>query len=224
MRKFSVALALCAAFAFAITTAKPLRAQSKTRRETSINRQRRLAATLKDTYTHKYEIGVGGSYLRAHTGDYMRKTNLAGFAVTDTYYLSPQWGIVGDARGYFGNARKYNNPYNVYNPLISEFTFMAGPQLRPFRKEKWSLSANVLGGMVYGHFSGGTKGLPSSLLGIYPDSVRAAVSPGFNTDFNLFPNLAVRVTPNIVFTNFNGSLQTNLGVNAGFVYRFGRQK
>ena len=224
MLSFAMAFAIIASFTLAFAGAQPVNAQSKTRRDTSVNRQRRLAATMKETYTHKYEIGLGGSYLRAHSGDALRKTNLAGFAVTDTYYMSPRFGIVGDVRGYFGNARLYNNPYNVYNPLISEFTFMGGPQLRSYRKEKWDISEHLLGGVVLGHFSGGTKGLPPPLLGVYPDSIRAAISPGVNVDYNLFPNLAVRVTPNVVFTNFNGSLQTNLGVNAGFVYRFGRQK
>ena len=217
--------ALATLFAvLAVAPAPQLLAQSKTRRETSINRQRRNAETIKDAYTRRWEIAVEGSYLRDHTGLNQRKTNLAGFAVTDTYYFSPKWAIVGDARGYFGNARIFNNTYNVYNPLISEFTFMAGPQVRLYRKAKWSFSPHIVAGVVKGDFSGGTKGLPGTLIGIYPDGFVGAASPGVNVDYNIFPNLAVRATPNIVFTTFGSSVQSNLGVNLGVVYRFGRQK
>jgi predicted porin len=61
---------------------------------------------------------------------------------------------------------------------------------------------------------------------------------GANVDYNFYPNFAFRVTPTYVGTMFNGinltngipngtsngSIQNNLGVNAGIVYRFGRIK
>ncbi|MHB1700940.1 MAG: hypothetical protein ACYCSN_12575 [Acidobacteriaceae bacterium] len=224
MRNLTALATACAALLLLLAPPHNLRAQSKKRRETSINRQRRNEQTIKDAYSHRWEIGLSGTYLRTDTGHNQRKTNLDGYAVTDTYYFNPKWSVVADTRGNFGGARVFNNPYNVYDPLISEFTFMAGPQVRLYRKARWAFSPHILVGAVRGNFSGGTKGLPSTLLGIYPDGWRAAASPGVNVDFNLFPNMAVRATPNIVFTTFDGSLQTGLGVNLGLVYRFGRQK
>jgi hypothetical protein len=55
-------------------------------------------------------------------------------------------------------------------------------------------------------------------------NARPAFSVGANVDLNLFPNLAFRIAPNYMGTTFGGTLQNNLGVNLGLVYRFGRQK
>jgi hypothetical protein len=56
---------------------------------------------------------------------------------------------------------------------------------------------------------------------------------GINVDYNLYPNLAFRVSPTYVGTFFRrdpldtnhgsaGNLQNNVGVNIGLVYRFGK--
>ena len=47
---------------------------------------------------------------------------------------------------------------------------------------------------------------------------------GANLDYNFYPNLAARVTPIYLGTTFGGTVQNNLGVNIGLVYRFGRIK
>jgi len=63
------------------------------------------------------------------------------------------------------------------------------------------------------------------------------ISPGVSVDYNLGPALALRLTPNALFTDYgsstltsngtvqnNGSsFQRNLGVNIGIVYRLGHQ-
>ena len=49
-----------------------------------------------------------------------------------------------------------------------------------------------------------------------------------NADYNVYPNLAVRLAPTYTATTFTspagGSFQSNLGFNAGVIYRFGRTK
>jgi hypothetical protein len=77
-------------------------------------------------------------------------------------------------------------------------------------------------------FSGGAKGLTYAQLGFWQDSKRAAFIGDLNFDYNFYPNLAFRLSPTYVGTTFSsptdgGSVQNNLGFNAGIVYRFGRQ-
>lgn len=218
--------------------ARPVAAQStSTRRprETTVSRQERIARTIQDEYSHRWEVGGGGGYLRFRSGEYLQKNNEVSWATSATYYTSPRLGWMGDIRGSFGNAKVYNNIYNeAYNPLINEYTFMAGPNLRFYRKEKTAVSLHVLGGMAMGNFDGGAKGLLSQDLGLWQSATRPAFSAGMNFDYNMYPNLVLRLTPTYVGTVFqlapsdpspqpHGGIQNNAGVNVGLFYRFGRQ-
>ena len=202
----------------------------RTRRESNVNRQARIARTIEDTYSHRWEVGAGGGYLRFRSGQYLQRNNEVTFFLSGTYNLSPKLGVVGDVRGGFGSAKIGNTIYNIPNPLIQEFTFMAGPSYRFRAQEKYSVSGFATAGLVLGRFDNGAKGLSSSDIGLWNSTYRPAFSVGANLDYNLFPNLALRVQPNYLGTVFQqtvpggsvGSIQNNLGVNAGVVYRFGR--
>jgi len=61
---------------------------------------------------------------------------------------------------------------------------------------------------------------------MFPTSNRLAAGAGLTMDYNIFPNLAVRVTPTFLLTAFSGpgsSIQNNAGFTAGVLYRWGRQ-
>jgi len=221
-----------------VAAVRPMEAQSTRRpkRETTASRQERIARTIENTYNHRWEVGGGGGYLRFRSGEYKQKNNEVTWATAATYYLSPKLGLMGDIRGSFGNAKVGPNIYNeAYNPLINEYTFMAGPNLRFYRKEKAAVSLHVLGGVAMGNFDGGAKGLLSQDIGLWQSATRPSFSAGVNFDYNLYPNLALRVTPTYVGTMFkladsdpspqpHGTLQNNAGVNVGLFYRFGRIK
>jgi opacity protein-like surface antigen len=197
----------------------------RTRRETNANRQARIARIVQDTYNHQWEIGGGGGYLRYRSGEGLQKNNEVTFWMTATRYLNPKFGIVGDIRGAYGNAKiGPNNEFLKFDPQISEYTFLAGPTYRFYAKEKTAVSVFAVGGAGLGKFDGGSKGIPSSLLGTWPSQTRAAFSVGLNLDYNFYPNLAVRVTPTYVGTTFGGTIQNNAGFNIGLVYRFGQHK
>jgi hypothetical protein len=197
----------------------------RTRRETNANRQARIARIVKDTYSHKWEIGGGGGYLRYRSGEGLQKNNEVTFWMTATRYLTPKFGIVGDIRGAYGNAKiGPNNEFLKFDPQISEYTFLAGPTYRFYAKEKTAVSVFAVGGAGLGKFDGGSKGIPASLLGTWPSQTRAAFSAGLNLDYNFYPNLAARVTPTYVGTTFGGTIQNNVGFNIGLIYRFGRNK
>jgi hypothetical protein len=203
--------------------------QAQTRkpaRETNANRKARVARQIKETYTHRWEVGAGGGYLRYQSGQYLQKNNEINFWLNTSYYFNSKLGITGELRGYYGNAKVGNNGNNLpFRPQISEYPFMAGPTYRVLLHQKLDVGVFALGGTAIGKFDGDSKGIPATTLGMWPSTnARPAFSVGANVDLNLFPNLAFRVAPNYMGTTFGGSLQNNLGVNLGLVYRFGRQK
>jgi len=81
----------------------------RTRRESSANRKARIARTIAETYSHRWEVGGGGGYLRFQSGSILQKNNEVTFWMTGTYFLNPKLGIIGDVRGAYGNAKIGNN-------------------------------------------------------------------------------------------------------------------
>jgi hypothetical protein len=201
-------------------------ATRRQRRETNANRQARIARTIRDTYTHQQEVFGGGGYLRWRSGEFLKRNNEITWAVNDTYFLNEKFGITAASQGAFGSAMIPNALVinGDYRPQINEYFFTGGPTYRFLLREKYSVSGVVTGGVAWGIFSGGSKGIPSTEIGMWPDGFKPAVTAGVNLDYNLYPNLAFRVTPMWVGTTFGSEFQSNFGFNAGFVYRFGRQK
>jgi hypothetical protein len=215
---------------------KRKRSEAHARRETNASRQARIQRTTDETYAHKYEVIGGGGYLRFRSGDKLKKNNEVTWATAFNYYLNPKLAIVGDARGAFGHAKAYtDNIYGVERPQINEYMFMGGASYRFYRKEKVALSAQALGGIGWGIFSGGSKGIPATDLGLWSDGIKPAFSLGVSMDYNIQPNLGVRFTPTYVATKFSSgpdafgstppspTLQNNVGFNLGVVYRFGHR-
>lgn len=186
-------------------------------------RRERIRQIIRDTYTHQYEIYFGGGYLRFLPGPSLQHMNESGWNVGAVDYLHARFGIAADFRGYYGTAYTGRNPYSVYSPSISQYTFLAGPQYRFFEGEHWGWTAQVLAGAGHGNFATGTGGLGSAPAGLWNDGTVLNVSAGASVDYNLGPGLALRLTPNALFTDYNSSFQRNLGFNIGILYRFGRQ-
>jgi hypothetical protein len=204
-----------------------LQAQSarKPGRETNANRRARIAKQIQETYSHRWEVAGGGGYLRFRSGQTLQKNSEITFWMDGTYYLNQKLGITGEVRGAYGNAKIGNTIYNIPNPQISEYPFLAGPTYRVRLHQKYAVSVFALGGTAIGKFDGGSKGIPAANLGLWPSTnARPAFSVGGNLDLNVYPNLAFRISPNYTGTTFGGSLQNNFGFNMGLVYRFGRQK
>ncbi|HZD49889.1 MAG TPA: hypothetical protein VE178_14205 [Silvibacterium sp.] len=186
-------------------------------------RRLRVEQIVQDTYTHKYEVYGGGGYLRFTPGSTLQHLNEAAWNAGFTDYFKGKIGITADFRGYYGTAFTYINQYQVFNPSISQYTFLAGPQVRLMEKQHWGISANALVGGGHGNFSTNTGGLPGTLIGLYPDGTTFNLSIGVPIDYNLGPTFAIRLTPNYLMTTYGSDVQNNLGWNIGVVWRFGRQ-
>ena len=231
LQALAVALQALAALLIAATLVAPS-AQAQSRRaghETNATRQARIARQIQETYTHRWEVAGGGGWLRFRSGEATQKNSEITFWLNTNYYLTEKLGITGELRGAYGNAKALqgvNNYLNlVGNPQISEYPFLAGPTYRFYLHQKVALSAFALGGTAIGKFDGDTHGIPSQTLGFWPSTNAApAVSVGGNLDMNIFPNLAFRIAPSYLGTNFGSHWQNNAGFEMGLVVRFGKQK
>ena len=225
--KQSIAASLLATVVLAtVVSGGTASAQStrRQRRETNANRRARIARTIDETYSHRYEVFGGGGYLRWRSGEDLKRNNEITWDTSATYFLNRKLGITAQAEGAFGNAKVPNVLVlnGDYNPQINEYFFMGGPTYRLRMKEKYSVSAVVTGGTAWGIFSGGSKGIPSTTIGMWPDGFRPAVQAGANFDYNFYPNLSVRITPAWTGTTFGNDFQSDFGFKAGVVYRFGK--
>jgi len=220
----SVAAVLTAVVIFSGASSLEAQSAHRKRRESNANRKARIERTIQDTYSHRWEAGGGGGYLRFRSGEDLQRNNEVTWWVSGTYYMNPKLGILADVQGSYGNAKVGNTIYNIQNPQISQYTFMAGPSYRVYAKEKSAASVFGTVGAGIGKFDSGSKGIPAANLGIWPSETRAVFSVGANLDYNFYPNLAMRVTPLYLGSTWGGTIQNNLGVNLGVIYRFGRIK
>src|SRR5579875_3350430 len=204
------------------------RQQRRARRETNASRQARIQRTIEATYAHHYEVFGGGGFLRWNSGQYTQKNNEVSWTAGASYFLSPKLSVVGNAQGSFGSGRPLRfNPLfaPIGNPQINEYFFTGGANYRFYAKEKLAVSVQGTGGVAWGIFSSGSPYTYSApQLGLWNDGFRPAFTISVNADYNFYPNLAFRVAPTYVGTNFGGQVQNNLGFNAGIVYRFGARK
>lgn len=205
-------------------------AQKRARRESNASRQARIARTTAATYAHQWEVMGGGGFLRWNSGPYTRKNNEVSWTTQANYFLNPRFAIVGAAQGSFGHAKPLlgvdNSNIQAPHPQINEYFFTGGANYRFLRREKYSLALQGTGGIGWGIFSGGAKGLAGTDVGLWKDGFRPAFTVALNADYNVYPNLALRFAPTYVGTTFTSpasgkSFQNNMGFNAGVVYRFG---
>ena len=80
-----------------------------------------------------------------------------------------------------------------------------------------------MGGYAQGNFSGDTNGFGGKALGLYPDGPTFAVSASVFAEYNLAPNIGLRVAPEYYMTGYGSTLQNGLGFTGSVVYRFGKQ-
>lgn len=230
LKKMGSMAAAVAALVLIAAALSPATAQSahRTRRESSANRKARIARTIAETYSHRWEVGGGGGYLRFRTGPFLQQSNEVTFWASTMYSLSPKLGVLGEVRGAYGNAKIGNilpsGDVLPFKPQVSEYSFMAGPSYRFVAGEKYSLSGFAEGGAGLGKFAGDSKGLTAADIGVWTGDYAASFSVGLSLDYNLYPNLAMRISPVYLGTTYGGTLQNSKGVNLGLAYRFGKIK
>jgi hypothetical protein len=207
-------------------------------------RAQRRAAAIHAAYSHRYEEYTGMALLRfipgpgypaspgvphgpglEHAWDYA-------WNVGFTRYFDERLGVTIDGRGYYATAYvglQPNNQNNIIqgitNPAISQYAALAGPTYRFYMQPKYSISGRVLGGITKGNFSGDVNHNEADAiaLGLWPDGYVFAASASVPVEYNLTPNIGLRVAPEYYFTGFGSTVQYSRGFTTGIVYRFGKQ-
>jgi hypothetical protein len=196
-------------------------------RDTNANRKLRAARQIKETYTHRWEVGGGGGYLRFRSGQYLQKNSEIAFWLDTTYYFNQKLGITGEFAATTATPRSPRAiPPSTSSAADLRVPLHGRPHLpRPPAGEGTASADSPWAAPPSANSTATPKAIPAIELGMWPSTnARPAFSVGANVDLNLFPNLAFRIAPNYMGTTFGGTLQNNLGVNLGLVYRFGRQK
>jgi hypothetical protein len=198
-------------------------------------RAARTAATVKDTYSHKYEIYFGYTYLRVRPGHFLQHGNEYGWNAGMTRLFTPKFGVLVDLRGYYKNVYVGNNPYSLNQPFISNYSVMGGAQYYVRQRKNYAVSGQVLAGVTRNLFNADSVGHPGNLVGLYNNGTRFTAAAAVPVDINLGPGLALRIAPDYNLTTWGYNLTTqsgpisgtdfqhNLGFLVGLNYRFGRK-
>jgi hypothetical protein len=198
-------------------------------------RAQRRAAAIHDAYSHRYEEYTGMALKRFEPGANLERAWDYGWNVGVTRYSNERLGFSVDGRGYYATAYTgislttgnppvtTSNPYP--NPAISQYAFLAGPTYRFYVQPKYSVSGRVLGGIEHGNFSANTghSTAISTALGLWPDGYTFAAGVSVPVEYNLTPNIGLRVAPEYYFNGYGSTIQASRGFTTGIVYRFGKQ-
>jgi hypothetical protein len=195
-------------------------------------REQRRAAAIREVYTHLYEAYTGGGYLRFTPGKTLQRVNEYNWNLGFTRYFDERLGVTVEGRGIYGTA--YIEPQQgtppagdigIDKPAIDQYAAMIGPTYRFYLQPKYSVSGRVMAGFARGNFSGDTGGSTSLAqgLGLYPDADTFAASASLSAEYNLTPNVGIRVAPEYFATGFGSTIQNSLGFTSSIVYRFGKQ-
>jgi hypothetical protein len=192
-------------------------------------REQRRATAIHDTYAHLYEGYIGAGYLRFTPGSTLQRVNEYNWNGGFTRYFNDRLGATLDGRGYYGTPfiepQQGDPPAGSVaqtKPAISQYSALIGPTYRFYLQPRYSISGRVMGGFAYGNFTSDTSGY-GTLGVLYGDGPTFAASVSILGDYNLAPNIAIRVAPEYFLTGFGSSEQNNLGFTAGLVFRFGKQ-
>jgi hypothetical protein len=221
-----VTAALAVLFASLASTAAAQKSR-RPRRETTATRKARVEKTIEQTYGHPWEAAGGGGYMRFRSGQYQQQDNQVSFWADTRRTInsvSPKFGILGTVQGSYGKAKIGNTIYDIPNPQISEYAFMAGPSWRFVAKEKYAVSAFAQAGFDLGKFAGGSKGFTAADIGVWQGDFAPAFSAGVSLDYNIDTSFALRISPSYLGTTFGSTIQNSKAVDVGIVYRFGKQK
>jgi hypothetical protein len=201
-------------------------------------RAKRRADAIHEAYAHGYEAYTGMGYLRFRPGPgapagggfpatpALERAHEYAWNVGFTRYFDERLGVTADGRGYYASAYVWNNwvsGSSITNPAISQYAALIGPTYRFYVQPKFSIAVRVLGGMDHGNFSGDLGSFTPASLGLWRDGTTFAASAGMPVEYNLTPNVGLRVAPEYFLSGFGSTTQNSLGFTVGLVYRFGKQ-
>ncbi len=175
-------------------------------------------------YNNLYEISGGPAYSHFNPGPALvAGSNLGGFDIQGTRWLSKLFGATANVRGYYGTNGVIPNDTNTHGPFIYEHQLMGGVTFRGPKTEHAALDFHVLAGGSYGVFNSALNpGQTPGSLGLFSNGFAFATAGGGSVDLNRSPKLALRISPDILVTRFGGNYQKEFAISVGILYRFAK--
>lgn len=193
--------------------------------DANVNRNLTLADV---RYDNKYDVYGGFASYHANAGpQLLGGANLGGFDLQGTRWFSTRLGITANARGYYGTIGVSPNPYGIKGPFIMEHMGLGGVSYRAKMGKPATLVFHALAGVDYGDFTHALGNLPPpasgpvppAAVGLFNNQASFAMALGGSLDLNRSPQLAFRISPDYVFTNFGGIQQNEFAISVGIIYR-----
>jgi hypothetical protein len=177
--------------------------------------------TLQQAAAQPVEIFGGYAVARMKPETESNRATLNGWNTSITAYPTYRVGITADFAGYYATANPVfivngNSPSTaIVGPVsVRQYSFMAGPQFRLLRKERFETSFKALFGGARGH-------VPASTYNA-PDETTFAALFGSNFDVNVRRGVALRFSPGLYLTQFgSGQTQKTFRFAMGLVFRLG---
>jgi hypothetical protein len=194
-----------------------------------LRRSQRRATAIHDAYDHRWESYMDTGYLRFQpgpglvAGKPLQRLTYYAWETGLTRFSTERLGFTLIGRGYYGTAYVGQNFTNSTRYAISQYDVLGGPVYRFYLQPKFSISGRAMGGWAYGNFGGDTNGVPPKLIGLYPNSSTFGASVSVIGEFNVSPNVALKLAPEYFFNGFGSSIQASRGFTGGLVYRWGKQ-
>ena len=182
------------------------------------------------TYTEKYEVYGGLSFMNGQAGQNLPKRyNMGGGEAMGTWWVTPRIGAALDARFGAGTspvlpglqAAQPNGPTRV---LVTQTIGMAGVQYRGPRNQRAAINYHALIGVSHGSFDWDVQQQFLRNAGLYTNRTKPVGVVGGSIDFNRSARIAIRVSPDLVFEHFGTETREFFAISAGVIYRFGKRQ
>jgi hypothetical protein len=181
------------------------------------------------TYDNKYELYGGLTFMNGQAGQNLPKRyNMGGAEGMFTYWLGDHLGIAADYRWGAGTTPIFPNPY-YSRVLVMQSIYAGGVQWRGLKNRYVAIDYHALAGVSQGTFDHAVKNFPggsplsATEIGLYPNSSTPWGAVGGSIDFNYKPNIAVRLSPDLIFEHFGTETREFVAVSGGVIYRFGKR-
>jgi hypothetical protein len=146
-----------------------------------------------------------------------------------TKWTGPRFGLAADFAGYYGSlnptSTSTNGSGSTLLPSVTarQHSFMGGPQFRLIHTDKIDTSVKALFGAAHGSVSE-PSALPGGATLSSPNDTAFASFIGSNFDVNVSRRMALRFSPGLYLTEFNGETQKSFRFSVGPVFRLGGER
>ncbi len=182
------------------------------------------------TYTEKYEVYGGLSYMNLQAGQTLPKLmNMGGGEAMGTWWVTPKLGPVVDVRFGAGTTAVFPElqavqPKGPTRVLVTQTIGMVGAQYRGPRNQTAALQLHALVGVSHGSFDWDVASQYIPVSGLYSNRTKPVAALGGSIDLNRSDRFAIRLQPDLLLEHFGSDTREFFSISAGVVYRFGKRQ